>query len=107
MFGATRLAHVCAAVEVDPESAAGRLEAMTMEYDRAVVELLPTWPSWIDPALPELGDNRLRHTSTSRSGRRSAGAGQPRPVEVGASGVFGVGATPPGSAGPWSSRNGG
>ena len=30
MFGATRLADVCAAVEVDPESAAGRLAAMTV-----------------------------------------------------------------------------
>jgi hypothetical protein len=39
MFGATRLADVCAAVEVVPESAAGRLEAMTVEYDRAVAEL--------------------------------------------------------------------
>lgn len=38
-FGATRLADVCAAVEVEPESAAGRLEAMTVEYDRAVAEL--------------------------------------------------------------------
>jgi hypothetical protein len=39
MFGATQLADVCAAVEVVPESAAGRLEAMTVEYDRAVAEL--------------------------------------------------------------------
>ena len=36
-----------------------------------------------------------------------ASAGQPRPVATGASGVPGVGAMPPGSAGPWSSRNGG
>ena len=33
--------------------------------------------------------------------------GQPRPVVAGASGVLVVGATPSGSAGPWSSRNGG
>lgn len=39
MFGATRLADVCAAVEVEPESAAGRLEAMTVENDRAAAEL--------------------------------------------------------------------
>ena len=58
------------------------------------------------PALPERGDGRHRHTSTSRSGRRSS-AGQPRPVVVGAAGVLGAGATPPGSARPWSSRNGG
>jgi acetolactate synthase regulatory subunit len=39
MFGSTRLADVCAAVEVEPQSAAGRLEAMTVESDRAVAAL--------------------------------------------------------------------
>ncbi len=48
----------------------------------------------------------IRHTSTSRAGRRSSSS-RPRPVVAGASGVLGVGATPPGSAGPWSSRKGG
>ena len=54
----------------------------------------------------ERREGRHRHTSTSRSGRRSS-TGQPRPAAAGASGVRGVGATPLGSAGPWSSRNGG
>jgi uncharacterized protein len=57
-------------------------------------------------ARGERGDGGHRQTFTSRSGRRSS-AGQPRPVVAGASGVLGVSAAPPGSAGPWSSRNGG
>ena len=39
MFGATRLADLCGAVEAAPERAAGLQEALVAEFDRAVVEL--------------------------------------------------------------------
>lgn len=39
MFGATRLADLCAAVEAAPESAADLLDALAVEFDGAVAEL--------------------------------------------------------------------